>query len=212
MFRWAISVSRTVLLSVTLGALAMAFASTLTTSCRSPNFDFSGGEAGMGGQGPSCLDGVKNHGETDKDCGGECGATCETGKTCLDNDDCLSRHCQNRVCQAPTCDDRISNGDESGIDCGGSCGKCPVGEPCLVATDCQPPPDGDPAAAARRDGVCALACPDDTGDCNARADDGCEVDLLTSMNHCGPCKSACDPPHSAGECIGGECLIKTDEP
>src|SRR5690606_32561118 len=164
-------------------------------------------------QNPSCVDGAQNHGETDVDCGGdECGATCEPGDTCLDHEDCRSFHCKDRVCQAPACDDRILNGDESGTDCGGSCDRCPVGEPCVVPGDCETPLEGDPAVPECRDGVCALGCPDDTGDCNQRAADGCEVDLLTSSNHCGSCGSACEPEHATGECVGGECLIKTEEP
>ena len=167
----------------------------------------------MGGQGPSCLDGEQNQGETDTDCGGDnCGATCETGATCLDHDDCRSFRCEDRVCEAPSCDDRVRNGDESGIDCGGSCDKCSIGAPCLVTADCESPPDGDPAVSVCSDGECGLRCPDNTGDCNASADDGCEVDLLTSTNHCGSCEFACDPDHATGECVGGECLIKTDEP
>src|SRR5690606_32630106 len=109
------------------------------------------------------------------------------------------------------CDDRIHNGDESGTDCGGSCDRCPIGEPCVVPGDCEAPPEGDPAVPECRDGVCTLACPDDTGDCNQRALDGCEVDLLTSERHCGSCSRACEPEHATGECVGGECLIKTEE-
>ncbi len=113
---------------------------------------------------------------------------------------------------APTCDDRISNGDETGTDCGGPCAPCPIGEPCIVAADCEAPPAGDAAAIECKEGSCSLNCPDDTGDCNARAVDGCEVDLLTSTNHCGTCDLECDPAHAQGTCVGGECLIKTDEP
>lgn len=113
---------------------------------------------------------------------------------------------------APACDDRILNGDETGTDCGGPCAKCPIGEQCVVAADCEAPPAGDPSAVECQEGACALNCPDDTGDCNARAGDGCEVDLLTSTNHCGICDVECDPAHAAGICVGGECQIKTDEP
>lgn len=209
------ALSKAALVGAMLGAFAMVLGSALTTSCHSPKFDFVDGEGGMGGEGtgPTCQDGVKNNGETDMDCGGvSCGSTCEPGAACVKDSDCRSLHCSGRVCQAPACDDRILNGDETGTDCGGSCGKCPIGERCVVAADCEAPPDGDPAAVTCKDGACTLNCPDDTGDCNARAADGCEVDLLTSTNHCGDCALDCDPAHAAGTCIGGECLIKTDEP
>lgn len=112
----------------------------------------------------------------------------------------------------PSCDDRILNGTETGTDCGGSCAKCPIGEHCVIAADCEAPPEGDPAAVECKDETCSLNCPDDTGDCNERAADGCEVDLLTSTNHCGACQLNCEPAHAVGSCVGGECLIKTDEP
>lgn len=162
---WLQVFSKTALVGVTLSALALVLGSGLMTSCRSPHFDFDGGEGGMGGEGP-----------------------------------------------APACDDRIPNGDETGTDCGGPCPPCPIGEPCIVAADCEAPPTGDPAGVVCKEGSCALKCPDDTGDCNERAVDGCEVDLLTSSNHCGACSLDCDPAHAVGICVGGECLIKTDEP
>lgn len=207
--------SKRALVGATLGALAAVLASTLATSCQTPEFHFVDGEGGMGGEGPepSCQDGSKNQGETDTDCGGEnCGSTCEPGASCLNDSDCRSLHCSGRMCQEPACDDRISNGDETGTDCGGSCAKCPVGEACVVAADCEAPPEGDPSVVECTDSVCSLNCPDDTGDCNTRAADGCEVDLLTSTNHCGACNLDCDPAHAVGTCVGGECLIKTDDP
>lgn len=43
--------------------------------------------------GRSCTDGVTNGDETDLDCGGACGATCDPGEGCEDGDDCLSHGC-----------------------------------------------------------------------------------------------------------------------
>jgi len=42
---------------------------------------------------PSCVDGVVNGDETDLDCGGACGATCEPGEGCVVGNDCLSYGC-----------------------------------------------------------------------------------------------------------------------
>ena len=52
-------------------------------------------------QAPACSDGVKNGNETDIDCGGSCGATCETGKSCSSNGDCVSGNCDTGFCAAP---------------------------------------------------------------------------------------------------------------
>jgi hypothetical protein len=42
---------------------------------------------------PSCTDGVVNGDETDLDCGGACGATCDPGEGCVVGMDCLSFGC-----------------------------------------------------------------------------------------------------------------------
>ncbi|MBN2127532.1 MAG: hypothetical protein JW703_04030 [Candidatus Diapherotrites archaeon] len=78
----------------------------------------------------SCSDQIKNQTETDVDCGGICGATCELGEHCLSHSDCVSYYCNDEVCStAPASDAHCYNGvqdlDESGIDCGGAyCNAC----------------------------------------------------------------------------------------
>jgi hypothetical protein len=42
---------------------------------------------------PTCSDTFENQDETDEDCGGICGATCELGETCVDDGDCASGNC-----------------------------------------------------------------------------------------------------------------------
>ena len=74
----------------------------------------------------SCADTVQNGPsgkvETDVDCGGHCGATCENGKKCADDNDCESNYCDGtKRCVEASCSDGIKNGDETAIDCGGSC-------------------------------------------------------------------------------------------
>ncbi len=62
------------------------------------------------------------------------------------------------------------------------------------------------AVAVCRSGVCGLECPPNRADCNGDWADGCEVDLLSNMNHCGACGRACDS--DAGQpCINGKCLM-----
>ena len=50
-------------------------------------------EAGLICIGPECDDGEQNGDETDVDCGGSCGPTCEDGEMCDDGDDCISMVC-----------------------------------------------------------------------------------------------------------------------
>src|SRR5688572_18470156 len=210
------SSSKAALQRIWLSLRYLALGALLATSCQSPTFHIEGGEGGMGGEAPldaHCDNGRWDFDETDEDCGGDdCGSTCGTGAKCTDGQDCLSLNCVEGSCRAPACDDRILNGDETGTDCGGPCAKCPIGEACVVANDCERPPETSPAVVECQERVCVLNCPDDTEDCNARAADGCEVDLLTNDNHCGGCALDCDPPNASGECVGGECLIKTDDP
>jgi hypothetical protein len=90
----------------------------------------------------SCADGVKNGDETDVDCGGGCGATCQPGDICLDTGDCALGTCEANVCVYDPCADGLKNGDETDVDCGGSCAqganahKCGPDEGCAVDADC----------------------------------------------------------------------------
>ncbi len=63
---------------------------------------------------PACDDGVQNGNETDLDCGGSCGATCDTGEDCLTGLDCINGVCDQdtntcapplTVSAAPSCSD-----------------------------------------------------------------------------------------------------------
>jgi hypothetical protein len=47
---------------------------------------------------PTCVDGIKNGGETDTDCGGPVCAKCAAGQTCSNVGDCLSASCAGNVC------------------------------------------------------------------------------------------------------------------
>jgi hypothetical protein len=57
----------------------------------------------------TCIDGIKNQGEEDVDCGGPCGP-CDIEESC---------------------DDGMRDQDETGIDCGGVCLPCKVVESCI---------------------------------------------------------------------------------
>jgi len=54
---------------------------------------------------PACSDGVMNGDETDVDCGGPCGPTCEPGEGCLIGGDCITQGCDG---VANICNDYLS--------------------------------------------------------------------------------------------------------
>jgi hypothetical protein len=92
-----------------------------------------------------CADGILDDGETDVDCGGTCGATCNTSAKCTVGGDCVSKVCDatTLLCVAPTCADGVLNGDETDVDCGGGsfdgntpCPKCADKDHCQLNTDC----------------------------------------------------------------------------
>jgi hypothetical protein len=86
-----------------------------------------------------CMDGVKDGGETDVDCGGTCGATCPLHEHCNTTADCLPPEgCDKttKLCDPTTCNDGEHDGDETDVDCGGSCPPCANGKMCLQASDC----------------------------------------------------------------------------
>ena len=112
----------------------------------------------------------------------------------------------------PRCKNRRLDLGETDTDCGGICERCLIGDRCVIARDCVTPPDGDPSVVECAEGICRLKCLGNRADCNVRADDGCEVDLLMSLDHCGECNESCAPENAVGQCNNGQCRIKTDEP
>jgi len=98
----------------------------------------SGGGSGSGtaadgtAGGGACDDGMQNQDETDVDCGGTCGASCEGGEDCSDNGDCVSDACgDDGTCQGGVawCSDADADG---------------FGDPdaCTTVPDGETPPDG----------------------------------------------------------------------
>ncbi len=107
------------------------------------------------------------------------------------------------------CDNRRLDEGETGIDCGGPCPQCPLGSPCVIRRDCEAPPSNDPALVECLDGTCVLVCQRNYADCNGRAVDGCEINLLADLENCGACNQLCSPAHAVGQCMNGQCLIDT---
>lgn len=161
-----------------------------------------GGTGGSGGTGgdplaPSCSDGMKNGGESDLDCGGNC-SPCRAGLTCLLDADCYSRQCEASTCAPASCANGVQDGDETDADCGGgtahhgdnpSCPPCSDLLGCHVREDCR-----------------SMSCVSETclpPSCTDGASNGTEtgVDCGGICNGCAP-GSPCAGPR---DCVSGVC-------
>ena len=145
-------------------------------------------------QAPSCTDTFQNQDETDVDCGGTCGATCEVSEGCASDDDCVSTFCRptDNTCQTPSCTDTFQNQDETDVDCGGSCPPCMNGEGCGVHADCT-------------SGYCQ---PTDSTCRPAECMDGAKNQDETDVDCGGTCGATCDDGEDcgdSGDCLNGFC-------
>jgi hypothetical protein len=86
----------------------------------------------------SCVDGLRNGGESDVDCGGPTCPKCADLHHCNTAADCAGGFCGKlSLCVAPTCSDGMTDGVETDLDCGGGlCPKCLSGRHCNVDGDC----------------------------------------------------------------------------
>jgi len=128
---------------------------------------------------------------------GRCGASCSFAHGV---GHCAQGRCALLGCHPgyADCDGNAANGCESALDSPGSCGAC--GRVCAA--------DRPQASAVCRAGQCVLQCRAGYGDCNARAEDGCEQPL-TAAGACGPCTSlSCVGPRvTSVDCASGPCEI-----
>ncbi len=85
-----------------------------------------------------CVDGTKDFGETDVDCGHVCPNACALAAGCVVDADCQSGICSTSgLCVATRCQDGVKDGTEIDVDCGGTCGLCGNGRHCNGDGDCQ---------------------------------------------------------------------------
>ena len=95
------------------------------------------------------------------------------------------------------CDGDTDNGCEADVRTDLShCGRC--------GAACSAPANATATCAAGR---CGYACNAGYGDCDGDAANGCEVDLRTSIAHCGRCGGACMVSGGTPACIEGLCAI-----
>jgi hypothetical protein len=89
-------------------------------------------------------------------------------------------------CNGDTADGCEANTDTDAMNCGG-CGK-----------PCPPAPNATPYCFV---GQCHYGCAPGFGDCNEKAEDGCEADLRADKANCGACRLSCGDT----ECLNGGC-------
>lgn len=134
---------------------------------------------------PSCTDGTRNGGEAGIDCGGPCDIPCESGSTCADDRDCVSRRCDAGRCSEPSCDDEVQGPGETDVDCGGICAsRCGPGEGCSDNDDCG----------------AGLFCPEQGQRC---ADVSCQDDVLNGSETDTDCGGDCPGCADGSPCDGG---------
>lgn len=179
---------RSTSLRSSLGFRLWLFTLCCSGACAFPDYGF----APSAGDAASCANRLRDHDESDIDCGGRACALCVTGQNCVVPKDCASGVCQQGLCAAPTCDDGVKNGRESAVDCGESCSSkpCPTDESCRHDEDCQ-----------------SLACDDDRC-AEATCDDGRKNQDETDED-CGGTKcDQCDDTRAcskASDCKSGIC-------
>lgn len=127
---------------------------------------------------------------------GACGRRCEPSNATAS---CRSGVCGYSSCSSgfADCDGTPANGCE--VDTRSSithCGAC--GAACTPVN----------ATALCTAGACSyVACTDGYGDCDRNRPNGCEVDLRTSVSHCGACGNRCERANASAVCSARVCSI-----
>lgn len=121
---------------------------------------------------------------------GACGNVCPGGTAAR----CQAGFCSECTCAAGTancnrdCSDACETKTQDDLQ---NCGAC--GRTCSLPH----------ATAACTAGACAVGrCDSGWGDCDGKPENGCEVDLTRSADHCGTCGRGCGP---GGLCAAGTC-------
>jgi serine/threonine protein kinase len=158
-------------------------------------------------QDPACTDlqyecngGCKRRDDPSFGCG-RCRPSCKLAH--VDKYACRGSRCAPKACEAgwDDCNEKPEDGCE--IDLGTTlehCGAC--------GQRCAPGPRVSEAACVA--GACdVVRCELGWDDCNDKPEDGCEVDLGTTLEHCGACGRRCEPGPKVAEalCVANACSI-----
>ncbi len=158
---------------------------------------------------------------------GPCGGACPSGQVCCDNrcvdpmtdpTNCggcavtcaaanASSTCQRGACVNlclpgfGDCDTSPLNGCEVNLSSSAfNCGAC--------ARACRMFRENSTCDTGR----CAVACTPGWGNCDGDVDNGCEVNLQTSIEHCAGCDNPCRANHNAPYCDGVMCQLGACDP
>ena len=129
-----------------------------------------------------------------KNCG-TCGKVCSVANGAPQ---CSGGTCQIKACDIGfgDCDRNAANGCETNLGTSvNNCGAC--GFVCSTNN----------ATSACAAGICQITCNPGFGDCDGKTSNGCEANLLTSVNNCGACGRACSAPNAVSACTVGACAI-----
>ncbi len=155
------------------------------TGCDAPYADCDG----------SADDGCEARLDSPEHCG-LCGAACHLahGQAA-----CVLGRCGLAHCEAGfgDCDGSSDNGCETALNSTANCGRCR--NTCSATANA--------TAGCESNGQCGVAaCVGAFGDCDTKAQNGCEQPLDT-LKHCGQCRQACAPGNAVGKCDSGQCVI-----
>jgi len=127
---------------------------------------------------------------------GSCGNACSFPNA---GAGCSNGACALGSCNAGfgNCDAQAPNGCETNLNTSlANCGSC--GNACNLAN----------ASATCTAGSCQVAtCTAPFADCDNSPANGCEVNLQTSVTHCGSCGNACNLANATAACTAGACAI-----
>jgi hypothetical protein len=147
-----------------------------------------------------CDDLYGNGCETDvandvNNCGG-CGIACQSQNA---TPDCVASLCEfDCLVGFDDCDEDPNTGCETALNTLTDCGTC--GSPCVLAN----------AQASCATGSCEVdTCAVGFENCDGSVANGCEIDLNTSVSHCGSCNNACFLPNAVEQCVSGTCGIQS---
>jgi hypothetical protein len=147
----------------------------------------------------------------------QCGSTCFNPYTNINHCGGCDIVCSQNEHSTPKCENAkcIDVCDENYGDCSDSVNGCETYLPTSNAhcgecgNDCMLNKLRTVAVAGCNQGDCQiLECSSNLADCNSDYNDGCEENLLSSVNHCGECGNKCE---AGEECIASSCVNPTTE-
>jgi len=95
--------------------------------------------------------------------------------------------------------------------CGTACVRTDLPDLGCAAASCDACPVITQGSAICVQGSCATTCAEGWADCDHKSENGCEIDLRSSLLDCGACSKPCKADHSEAACEAGSCVVKNCE-